>query len=137
MSAFLNEIASYLDDEGVGNFETAAGRDIFVGKEPPLPNNCISILEPRGQLIGEARDVQSLHFPRFSVLVRNEDYDDGEAVVQEVRTALHGLINESLPNWRVLRCHAESEPEGLGDDDQGRFGFLINFVAETNAQVAS
>lgn len=137
MADFYDELASFLEDEGVGIYDTAAGRNIYTYKLPPDPDACIALLGLTGFPLGESRDVPSLHFPHFQVIVRNPDADLGAAKLEAVRTVLHGLLGEILPHWRILRCHADSEGGPIGSDEQGRFEFSINFTAEVNAETAS
>lgn len=134
---FLNELADYLEDQSVGTVATVSNSgNIFIGKLPASPNNCIALLGLPGTILADSRDVASLNFPRFQVLIRNEDYSDGAQKLIAVRTALHGLLGYYLPHWRIMRCHAEQEGGPIGSDDQDRFEFTINFIAELNDEDA-
>ena len=130
MSDFLNEVADYLQSQAVGTVAT----DIFIGKLPPSPDNCVALFGLIGTTLGQQREVAPLQFPRFQVLVRNESYDAASDKLQAVRTALHGKYGLMLANWRVLRCHVETEGGPIGSDDQDRFEFSVNFIAEINAE---
>lgn len=132
---FLNEIADYLDSEGVGT----VGTDLFVGSLPPDPDDCVAVLGLTSNPIGVQRDVADLQFPRFQVITRNTDYEGASAALQAVRGALHGILSLNLPVGvnittqqyiRLLRCHADQEGGPIGSDDQGRYEFSINFSAE-------
>lgn len=141
MIPFEDAICTYLDAANVGVYDTDSGRNIFKAVLPPEPNNCIALIGLDGNIIGENRDVADLIFPRFQIIVRNEDFDTGAAKLKEVRDTLHGMINvflpdDSAPYWRVLRCHAYQEGGSIGNDDQGRFEFSINFAAETHYQAS-
>lgn len=136
MADFYDEVATYLDQQGVGTYTSPTNRNIFTGHHPSDPDNCVSIVGLLGATLGVSREVASLQFPRFQVIVRNEDYDTGSTKLQAVRTALHGKYGLALPNWRVLRCHADQEGGPIGTDEQGRFEFAINFTAEINGETA-
>lgn len=133
MADFLNEIADYMANATSPDIGTVA-TDIFIGELPGTPDNCVAIFGQPGSVIGDQREVASLQFPRFQVIIRNKDYDLGSAKLQDVRTKLHGKYGLMLPSWRVLRLHAEQEGGPIGSDDQNRFEFSINFVAELNAE---
>lgn len=133
MADFFNEIGDYLATSPAPDLGTVA-TDIFIGELPPDPDNCIAIFGLPGSVIGDQREVPSLQFPRFQVIVRNKDYDLGAAKLQDVRTKLHGLYGVDTGTYRMLRCHAEQEGGPIGSDDQNRFEFSINFVAEINAE---
>lgn len=130
MADFVNELADYLAGQGVGTVAT----DIFIGKLPATPDNCVALFGLPGQVIGDAREVASLHFPRVQAIIRNESYDLASNKMEAVRTALHNKYGLDWTSWRVMRMHAEQEGGPIGQDDQGRFEFSINFVAETNAE---
>lgn len=132
---FTDELANYLDYLNIGT----AGTDIFVNKQPSDVDNCVCLFGLPGTTLQSGRDVPGLQFPRFQVVVRNTDYNDGADKLQAVRTALHGLIGKLLPVTavpatdpyiRVMRCHAEQEGGPIGEDDKGRAEFSINFIAE-------
>lgn len=133
MANFLYEIADYLANSTSPDLGTVA-TDIFNEELPADPNNCISIFGLPGSVIGDQREVPNLNFPRFQVIVRNTDYALGADKLKDVRTKLHGLYGVMLPSWRILRCHAEQEGGSIGSDDQNRYEFSINFVAEINAE---
>lgn len=132
---FHDELAKYLDYLNIAT----EGSDVFVNKQPADVDNCISFFGLPGTTLQSNRDVPGLQFPRFQVIVRNVDYNDGADKFQAVRTALHGLIGKQLPvtanpatdpYLRVMRCHAEQEGGPIGEDDKGRSEFSINFIAE-------
>lgn len=132
MSDLLNEIGDYLATAGVGTVAT----NIFIGVQPAEPANCISLFGLLGANIGNQREVASLNFPRFQVVVRNEAYDTASDKLAAVRAALHNKYGLILPNWRIMRCHAEQEGGPIGEDAQGRYEFSINFMVEANAETA-
>lgn len=137
MADFYSEIASYLDDEGVGTYESETGRNIFRNRLPATPDDALAIFAiPGSQVPIGSRDVSTLQFPRFQIIVRSVSYDDGADMLAAVRTALHAKNDITLPNWRVLKCMADQEGGPIGHDDQNRNEFAINFSAEINAETA-
>jgi hypothetical protein len=130
MADFANELADYLATQGVGTVAT----NIFVVKLPATPDNCIALFGLPGQVIGDQREVASLHFPRVQIITRNTSYENASDKLEAVRTALHNKYGLDFASWRVMRLHAEQEGGSIGQDDQGRYEFSINFVAETNAE---
>lgn len=135
MIDFLDAIAEHLEDEGVGTRATT----IFVNKQPADIDECITLYGRPGPTTGAQRDVAEFQQPRFQVIVRSSDYNDASDLFQSVRTALHNKINlllpagvdiEEEPFIRVMRMHAEQEGGPIGEDDQGRSEFSINFIAQ-------
>lgn len=136
MNDFLMELASWLEDQGIGVFDTESGRNIFVNTHPASPSNCVSLIGQPGPTIGEQKSIPSLHFPRFQAVIRNTSYTAGSDKAAAVRTALHGKNRIILPHWRIMRCHADAEVQPIGEDAQGRYEFSINFSAELNSEPA-
>lgn len=125
---FLTSIALYLESLGIGS-ASGSNVNIFVGKQPPEPNNCITVLGLIGNELPDAT-IADLNYPRFQVLIRNIDYEDGSEKLRQVREALHTAIALNLPNYHVLRLHAQQEGYPIGEDEQGRPEFSINFYGE-------
>lgn len=66
---FLDQIATYLQQQGIGNADPNNGVvDIRVGKIPGDPDACVVIIGEPG-IRQPNVDVQELTFPRFQVLV--------------------------------------------------------------------
>lgn len=136
MADFLDEVAQYLDDQGVGEFSADAGRTIFVNHQPSEPDFCISLFGNVGETLGDSgRDVTDMQFPRFQVLVRGaeDEYALASSKMQAIRTALHGKLKLTLPSWRILRMHADQDGGPIGTDEQGRPEFSINFTVQMHA----
>lgn len=131
MSSFLDELCSYLDTQDAAFiFDNATGRNTFCGVYPDTPSDLTALLGMVGSNITASRDVKELTFPRFQLVVRDSNYEEGSARYELARSILHGLIGVELSTIKVLRCHAEQEGGPIGQDDQGRFEFAGNFVAE-------
>lgn len=134
MADFLNEIADYMALASPAPDIGTVATDIFIGEMPAEPNNCVAVFGLPGSVIGDQREVTSLKFPRFQVIVRNTSYELGSAKLDDVRTKLHGIYGVDIGTYRVLRCHAEQEGGSIGSDEKNRWEFSINFTAEINAE---
>src|SRR5690554_3362517 len=134
MIDILRVLAQHLADNGVGTFDEDSGNDIFINKQPPDPDNCVTLVGQPGTTLTTSRDVPELQFPRFQLLVRNTDYDAASRKFQEARSVLHGIVGKRLPEnepvVRILRCHVEQEGGPLGEDEQGRSEISCNFICE-------
>lgn len=128
---FLSQIADYLQTQGLGYSAAQPGHvvDIFVGKQPADPDNCISIIGQPGVRQPDV-SIPDLMFPRFQVLVRDVDFEAGSTKLRGVRTALHDKIAMSLPNFFCFSISADQEGFPIGEDDKGRPEFSINFACE-------
>lgn len=126
MANFWDDIADYLADEGVGT----VGEDIFVGKCPPEPDDCIAIIPGSAGTSQPSMYIPDFIYPRFQIYIRASNFSAGADKLAEVRAALHVKIGLMLNNHRALRIHAQQEGGPIGDDGQGRSEFSINFFAQ-------
>ncbi len=129
---FLDQVADYLQNEGIGYFIEVPGHpvDIFVGKQYDDPANSVSIIGLPGATPTN-NTVAELEFPRFQVLIRNEDYGTGSDKLRAIRNALHDQLALSFPNYFCYHIMAEQEGGPIGDDEKRRPEFSINFTART------
>ncbi len=129
--SFFEELASYLEDQDATFvFDTEAGRNTFVGVLPPEPDTCISFVGLPGTNIMAQRDVKGLHFPRYQIITRSKDFEEAAELFEKARAVLHGVIAKNIGEYRLMRSHAEQEGGPIGEDDQGRFEYSCNFIAE-------
>jgi len=131
MSSFLDELCAYLEDQDASFvFNTDAGRNTFAGTYPDSPANLTALIGTTGSNIQAQRDVKELTFPRFQLVVRDEDYETAATKFEAARGILHGIIGVTLTTKTLLRCHAEQEGGPIGQDKEGRYEFVGNFNAE-------
>lgn len=128
---FLSQLADYLQQQGLGYATAAPGHavDIFVGKQPADPDNCITIIGEPGIRQPDV-NIPDLMFPRFQILVRNTDFVTGSTKLRDTRTALHNKIAMALTNFFIYYIHADQEGFPIGEDDKGRPEFSIHFSSE-------
>lgn len=126
---FLDQLADYLDDQGLGHSQTDPV-DIFVGLVPgDAPDDCIALLG----LIGSTQPnkyIPEFIYPRFQVYVRSANYLDGADKLRQVREALHDKLAIELQNFYVLYIQAEQDGYPIGEDTMGLSEFTINFTAQ-------
>lgn len=128
MAEFVDDVAEYLADNGIGN-TTGASVNIFVGKYPDTPDDLVYIRGIDGGFLPNP-NIKELVFPRFQVIIRNTDYATGGTKLKNIRDLLHVLIGQAFDNFYVLRCHAYQEGGPVGQDEKSRYEFSINFHAE-------
>lgn len=126
MANFLDDILDYLADNGIGTVQT----DLFVGRVPPDPDNCVVVLGQLGTTPAPSLDIADLLFPNWQVIIRNSDYDAGAQKMEAVRALCHVKIGLQLTNYYVLRMHCRQEGGAIGVDNKNRHEFSINFYAE-------
>lgn len=126
---FLYQLADYIDRENLGDTSGGASNNIFVGHYPDDPDNIIAFLG----LIGQSRPnqyIKNFEYPRFQVVVRNTDYEDGAGKMREIRNLLHDKLNLVTENFVALYIQADQDFYPIGQDKKGRFEFSINFTCQ-------
>jgi hypothetical protein len=119
------DVKSWLSTAGVGTF----GTDLFIGKEPSSPDNCVSVKDTGGF----PPERHANYRPTVQVLVRNNGYLDGYAKAAAVYTALHEKTNTSVSTTRYLHVLAMGEIIYVGQDEAGRCLFSLNFEIRRTA----
>ena len=103
--------------------------DLFIAVEPTLPKNCVTIFDtssrpPQLTLAGKGEDY---FYPSVQIRVRNTDYVTGWALIQNIRTSLHGRAQETWNGTLYSVIYCSSGPAMLDWDENSRVRFIINF----------
>ena len=103
--------------------------DLFIGREPATPPDCVTIFDTPGfarqsTLDGEGDDYE---YPSIQIRVRNKSYTDGMELIQDITTVLHGTSQETWNTtlYSVIMC--SSGPALLDWDANNRPRFVVNF----------
>ena len=114
--------------EAVSSLGLTFATNLFYGKELSEPNDCVTIFDTSGrppQMTLEKGE--DYFYPSIQIRVRNTDYDEGWALIQNIRTSLHGRAQETWNEtlYSVIQCI--SGPAFLDWDENNRVRFIINF----------
>jgi len=127
---FLSQLADYLSINGMGETNPDNGIvNIFCGIYPSDPDDCVALLGLIGSTLPNI-NIPDFEYPRFQVVVRNADYETGSQVLRDVRSLLHDKLAVALPNYYCLYIQAQQDGYPIGQDDEGRYEFSINFTAQ-------
>lgn len=127
---FLSQLADYIVREGVGT-----SRNVKVGKYGDNPDNLICLLYNTGAQPNIY--VPDFEYPRFQIVIRNTDYEDGAGKLREIRQLLHDKLMVTTENFVALYIQADSEGGSIGQDAKGRWEFSINFASQIRADSIS
>jgi hypothetical protein len=127
--AITDELAQYLNDQGLGLFDpTGATGDIFLETMPDVPDDAVAIYATAG-LPPDVRT--SIGRPSVQIVVRGgRDPRDAAGRAAQIFTALHKLHAMTFVpggTWVMLCAAKQSQPIGLGPDENRRYEFSINF----------
>jgi hypothetical protein len=103
--------------------------NLFIGKEPPTPKDCVTIYDTPGfpaklTIKGQG---ENYYYPSVMIRIRNHNYVDGWNLAHDIMVALHGLNNISVGDtlYTVIAC--ANSPTLLDWDENNNARFIINF----------
>ena len=105
--------------------------DLFIGREPAehTYSNSVTIFDtstqsPQLTLAGQGEDYD---YTSIQIRVRNNKYITGWALIQNIKTALHGLGQVTQGGTLYSLVYCSSGPALLDWDENNRARFIINF----------
>lgn len=130
------EVAQYLAAQiaGLSFSLTETTGNIFIDSMPATPDEAVAVKSFGGP---EASTKAGYAEPQIQVITRGtQDPRTGSDRADEIYAALHGLRHTTLPGGTVvIRCAGiQSAPVSLGEDQNGRHEFSLNFQLETRLQ---
>ena len=106
--------------------------DLFVGREPAQPDNCVTVFDTPGRAPGlttgtGAGGVEQYFYSSVQIRVRNRDYRAGWAVINNIKDFLHGKAHEvwNSTTYELIQCMME--PALLDWDEDDRVRWVITF----------
>jgi hypothetical protein len=120
------DIATYLAAQSVGTF----GTNIFVSREPPEPNECVTVYDTGG-LEPDTDDLNLLR-PKFQVRVRSATYEGGYTKQSLIRDLLILVAPIKTANSVFVAIMVDTDFISLGRDDKDRYTSTMNYRAIRN-----
>jgi len=108
------------------------GTDLFIGEEPVSPDQCITIYDTGGP---EPQAGYVYDYPTVQVRIRGNKgaYKETWALADTIKSALHGLHNESWNGTKYHGIWCQSDIIFIGYDDNSRPVFTVNFRIHRSA----
>lgn len=103
--------------------------DVFVGREPTTPKNCVTIYDTPGRSPQMTLDANNefYQYPSIQIRVRNTKYVMGYSLGESILKSLHGRAQETWNDSLYSSIMAASDVSLLDWDTQSRPRFIINF----------
>jgi len=117
-------LEAYGDSSGL---DVDFAENLFIGKEPKSPDNCITIFDTPGAAPALGLTSQGYEYPAIQIRVRNRKYIDGWNIIEDIKTALHGRAQETWNGTLYSVIFCTNGPAHLDWDDNGNARFIINF----------
>lgn len=103
----------------------------FVGMEPPMPFNCITIIDAAAYAPQLTMGNDSTYeYPSVQIRVRGVDYREAWGIISNIKTSLHGRANESWGDAFYTLINCLNGPMQLDWDDNQRVRLIANFDAQ-------
>lgn len=103
-----------------------SGTNLFVGKEPKFPLDCVTIFDTTGFSPDFTLDKVSSFNPSIQIRVRSISYEAGWAWIESIGTFLHLRAHEVVNGTIYELISIASGPALLDYDDRGNPRFIIN-----------
>jgi|WetSurSiteA1Bulk_404760.scaffolds.fasta_scaffold146484_1 hypothetical protein len=127
MNAPSIDIVDMLEADSSLGLICGVGGNLFVAKEPPNPDNTVTIFDTFGYPPYMGLTDVGYEYPSIQIRVRNRDYRTGWNLANEIMTALHGRAHETWNGALYQVIYATNGPALLDWDDNGRVRLIINF----------
>ena len=129
MNPSSKDIVQYLEQAGEssGFDDLVYGTNLFIGKEPSKPINCVTIFDTPGFSPQLNLTTQGYEYPSIQVRVRNDKYTTGWTLIERIKTSLHGLNQQTINGTLYSVVYCSSGPALLDWDDNGNCRLVCNF----------
>jgi hypothetical protein len=101
--------------------------DLFVGLEPDKPVDCVTIYDtPGGPPQLNMNAAEEYEYKSAQVRIRDQDYETGWNLANEIKTSLHGRAGETWNGTLYTVIAVSNGPFFLKWDENHRAIFIIN-----------
>lgn len=126
MKAPSDDIKDMLEAES-SSLGLTFGTNLFIGKEPMTPRNCVTIFDTPGFPPYLGLHTVGYEYPSIQIRVRNSSYVVGWALANDIKDLLHGKHSETWNGTLYTAVYCSSSPALLDWDDSNNARFIINF----------
>ena len=101
--------------------------NLFIGHEPALPNNCVTIYDTPGSKPDSTFSKENIYNPSIQIKVRNNSYVAAGILINQIKDVLHNITNEVWNGTNYILIQCSQEPFSLGPDVNGKHQWVCNF----------
>ena len=130
MNATSQDIAEMLEGQSSFGLTMAVNKqpgNLFIGREPSSPNNCVTVFDTMGFPPPLSLDSLGYELPSVQIRVRNTSYKAGFAMSHQIMTFLHGTAQLGWNGTLYSVIYCASGPSFLDWDDNNNARFVTNF----------
>lgn len=112
------------------DLELVFAKNLFVGREPEHPDNCVTLFDTGGGAPSLTYSKQEYNWDTIQVRVRNNSYLDGMKQMYSIKKALHGIVNVQQNDMFYTLIRMYMPPFALGWDANDRVMIVASFEAQ-------
>lgn len=129
MNNSAKDIVHILEESGESSAfdDLVFATNLFIGKEPATPINCVTIFDTAGFAPDLGMNEQGYERPSIQVRVRNNKQMDGWNLIERIKNQLHGLSQITVNGTLYTLIYCSGSPMLLDWDDNGNCRFVCNF----------
>jgi len=102
--------------------------NLYIGREPETPDNTVTIFDTPGDPPDFTyNNTVKYYRPAIQIRVRNNNYQNGWSLIDEIKLSLHGRINEVWNGTKYTQIRCFMEPMLLDWDENNRVRFVTTF----------
>ncbi|MFA5655952.1 MAG: minor capsid protein [Dysgonamonadaceae bacterium] len=104
------------------------GDNLFIGREPDMPNNTVTIYDTGGYNPDlNLNRYEIYERPSIQIRVRNTSYEIGWSVINSIKDSLHARAHETWNGTYYSVIYCFTEIAFLDWDKNNRVRFVVNF----------
>lgn len=123
MPSSAEDVAAYLEDQGIGTVGASSGWGIYMGLAPSKPDTVISVHDTGGTM----GNPDQLYDPTIQIRVRSHSYADAYSKAEAIRDDL-AVDNTAriIGDWLYTGFWVVSDIEKIETDENNREVLMMN-----------
>lgn len=102
--------------------------NLFIGFEPDIPKNCVTIYDTPGfSPLNTLDKGEEVFRPSIQIKVRNTGYVAGGDLINDIKSYLHNVTKETWNGAHYILIQCSQEPFCLGFTQDGLSQWVCNF----------
>ena len=129
----MNPVTEDIKDmlEADSNLSFVLGTDLFIGRMPATPNNCVLLLDTPGYPpMVTLTPGEDYFYDSFQVRVRHSNYLTGYQWCKDIQLSLHVRAQKTWSETLYSVIYCSSGPAMLEWDENNRVIFILNFETQ-------
>lgn len=123
--------------EASSELDLTFATDLFVGREPSSPANCVTIFDTPSGIPSRTYEGLIYYYPSVQIRVRNTSYEDAFELAIDIMDYLHTIHNQVWNGMRYTVIYCTGDPSLLDWDENNRARVITNFEIQKREEEQS